>query len=62
MLRSNWLASLTRTALKEDGVTVPEYMLTLGFISTGVVVAFIVGDVAGAINTLTDTLVAYIEP
>jgi len=49
-------------AAAEDGVTVPEYMLVLGFISVSVVVAFIVSDVSTAINDLTDALVAYIEP
>jgi Flp pilus assembly pilin Flp len=54
--------SLRRRVGADDGVTVPEYMLTLGFISVAVVVAFVVSDVATAINNLTAALTAYITP
>ena len=56
------LAALRRQAVSEDGVTVPEYMLVLGFISVAVLVAFIVGDVTTAINDLTAVLADYIQP
>jgi Flp pilus assembly pilin Flp len=56
------LMSLRERAESEDGVTVPEYMLVLGFISVAVVIAFMVTNVTGAIGNLTNALSAYINP
>jgi Flp pilus assembly pilin Flp len=56
------LMSLRERAASEDGVTVPEYMLVLGFISVAVVIAFMVTNVTGAIGNLTNALSAYINP
>jgi len=56
------LMSLRERAAAEDGVTVPEYMLVLGFISVAVVIAFMVTDINTAIGDLTDALQAYITP
>jgi Flp pilus assembly pilin Flp len=54
--------SIRERADSEDGVTVPEYMLVLGFISVAVVVAFMVTNVTTAISDLTNALSAYITP
>ena len=57
-----YLMNLRERAESEDGVTVPEYMLVLGFISVAVVIAFMVTDINSAIGDLTDALQAYITP
>lgn len=46
----------------EEGVTVPEYMLVLGFVSIAVVVAFQVGPVSTAISALADNISLKITP
>ena len=56
------LLNVRERAASEEGVTVPEYMLVLGFISVAVVVAFMVTDVTTAIGALTDALADYITP
>ena len=46
----------------EDGTTVPEYMLVLGFISLVVVVAFNSTGVGNAINAMGSDLASKINP
>ena len=46
----------------DDGVTVPEYMLVLGFISIAVVVAFNVSGVSNAITAMGTNLSGKINP
>ena len=56
------LIGIRERAAAEDGVTVPEYMLVLGFISVAVVIAFMVADINTAITGLTAALKSYITP
>jgi len=46
----------------EEGTTVPEYMLVLGFISVVIVVAFSTTELGDAITALSADLVAKITP
>ena len=46
----------------EDGTTVPEYMLVLGFISLIVVVGFNTAGVGNAINAMATNLSTKINP
>ena len=46
----------------DDGTTVPEYMLVLGFISLVVVVAFNATGVGNAINAMGSDLATKINP
>ena len=46
----------------EDGTTVPEYMLVLGFISLIIVVAFSTSGVANSITAMGTNLAGTINP
>jgi Flp pilus assembly pilin Flp len=46
----------------EDGTTVPEYMLVLGFISVAIVVAFNTTGLGTAIGALSSDLITKITP
>ena len=54
--------SLRERAAAADGVTVPEYMLVLGFISIVVVVAFQNANVSNAITAMSSNLASKINP
>ena len=46
----------------EEGTTVPEYMLVLGFISVAIVVAFNTSGMSTAIGALSSNLITKITP
>jgi Flp pilus assembly pilin Flp len=46
----------------ENGTTVPEYMLVLGFISVAIVVAFNTTGMGTAIGALSSNLITKITP
>ena len=46
----------------EDGTTVPEYMLVLGFISVAIIVAFQTSGMGTAITDLSSNLITKITP
>ncbi len=54
--------ALRDRAVAEDGTTVPEYMLVLGFISLVVVVAFSTTGVGNAITAMGTDLAGKINP
>ena len=56
------LAALKARFAAEDGTTVPEYMLVLGFISLVVVVGFSSSGVGAAINAMGADLSSKINP
>ena len=60
MLRK--FADYKQTFAAEDGTTVPEYMLVLGFISLVVVVAFSTSGVSTSITAMATDLAAKINP
>ena len=60
MLRK--FADYKRIFAAEDGTTVPEYMLVLGFISLIVVVGFNSAGVGTAINAMGTNLAGKINP
>ena len=56
------LIDLRNRFTAEDGTTVPEYMLVLGFISVAIVVAFQTTGIGTAIGALSTDLIAKITP
>ena len=56
------LDGLRKRMTAEDGTTVPEYMLVLGFISVVIIVAFNSTDLGTAITSLSSNLVTKITP
>ena len=54
--------SLRERFVAEDGTTVPEYMLVLGFISLIIVVAYNSSGVSTAINAMSTNLATKINP
>lgn len=67
MLRTYVALQQRASALRErmgadEGTTVPEYMLVLGFISVAIVVAFQTTGMGNAIGALSADLIAKITP